>query len=194
MDGLQTAVSDGTAAANRPIAAMLAEFACGLDDRAVPDRVMERARLHILDCIGIALASTGYDFGRKTLDSMRGLAGDGPSPVIGTDVRLPMRDAALVNGVLVHGLDYDDTHSDGVVHASASAFVAALAQGFASGASGRDLLAAYLVGVEASSRIGQAAQGGFHVRGHHPTGLVGAFGAALTAALLSPFAGRLPPQ
>ena len=185
MDGLQTAISDGTAAANRPIAAMLAEFACGLDDRAVPDRVMERARLHILDCIGIALASTGYEFGQRTIDAMRGLAGEGPSPVIGTDIRLPMRDAALVNGTLVHGLDYDDTHSDGVVHASASALVAALAQGFASGASGRDLLVAYLVGVEASSRIGQAAQGGFHVRGHHPTGLVGAFGAALTAARLA---------
>ena len=72
MDGLRTAVSDGTAATNRPIAAMLAEFACGLDARDVPDRVIERARLHVLDCIGIALASTGYDFGRKTLDSMRG--------------------------------------------------------------------------------------------------------------------------
>ena len=133
MDGLQTAVSEGTAAANRPIAAMLAEFACGLDDRAVPDRVMERARLHILDCIGIALASTGYEFGRRTIDAMRGLAGEGPSPVIGTDIRLPMRDAALVNGTLIHGLDYDDTHSDGVVHASVSALSAALAQGFASG-------------------------------------------------------------
>ena len=185
MDGLRTAVSDGTAATNRPIAAMLAEFACGLDARDVPDRVIERARLHVLDCIGIALASTGYDFGRKTLDSMRGLAGEGPSPVIGTNVRLPMRDAALVNGVLVHGLDYDDTHSDGVVHASASALCAGLAQGFAAGVSGRELLAAYLVGVESSSRIGQAAQGGFHVRGHHPTGLVGAFGAALTASRLA---------
>ena len=185
MDGLHRAAADAAAGANRPIAAMLAEFACGLDDRAVPDRVMERTRLHILDCIGIALASTGYEFGRRTIDAVQGLAGEGPSPVIGTGIRLPMRDAALVNGTLVHGLDYDDTHSDGVVHASASAFVAALAQGLASGAAGRDLLAAYLVGVEASSRIGQAAQGGFHVRGHHPTGLVGAFGAALAASRLA---------
>ena len=36
MDGLQTAVSGETAAANRPIAEMLAEFACGLHDREVP--------------------------------------------------------------------------------------------------------------------------------------------------------------
>jgi len=188
MDGLQTVSAEagaGAAQTNRPIAAVLAAFACGLDAASVPDRVMARARLHVLDCIGIALASTGYDFGRRTLDAVRGIAGAGPSPVIGMDVRLPLRDAALVNGVLIHGLDFDDTHSDGVVHASAPALCAALAQGLAAGVSGRELLAAYLVGVEASSRIGQAAQGGFHVRGHHPTGLVGAFGAALTAARLS---------
>jgi len=52
-------------------------------------------------------------------------------------------------------------------------------------ASGREALAAYLVGVEASSRIGQAAKNGFHLRGFHPTGVVGAFGATLATGRLS---------
>ncbi len=187
MDGNGAMLQDEAAGAeghNRPIAASLAAFACGPEAGAAPAAVLERAKLHVLDCIGIALASTSFEFGRRTLASVRDLAGEGPSPVIGGPVRLPLRDAALVNGVLIHGLDFDDTHSDGVVHASAPALAAGLAQGLATGASGRELLAAYLVGVEATARLGQAAQGGFHVRGHHPTGLVGAFGATLTAARL----------
>ena len=169
----------------RPIAERLAAFALDLSFGEVPDRIAERAKLHILDCIGIALASTTYDFGQRTLNGVRSLAGEGPSPVIGMAARLPLRDAVLVNGTLIHGLDYDDTHSDGVVHASASAFATALGQGLAYGASGPEMLLAYLVAVEATSRIGRAAQGGFHVRGHHPTGLVGAFGATLAAARLA---------
>ena len=40
--------------------------------------------------------------------------------VIGFPARLPLRDAVLVNAVLVHGLDYDDTHVPGIIHATSS--------------------------------------------------------------------------
>src|SRR3546814_543713 len=52
------------------------------------------------------------------------------------------------------------------------------------GASGAEALSAYLVAVETSSRIGMAVKGGFHRKGHHPTGLVGAFGCTLAAGYL----------
>jgi 2-methylcitrate dehydratase PrpD len=74
----------------------------------------------MLDAVGIALASTGFDFTHRTLTAMRGLAGKGDTPVIGFSGLLPMRDAALVNGVLIHGLDFDDTHTGGVVASAAN--------------------------------------------------------------------------
>ena len=172
-------------ASDATISNRLAQFATGLRYEDIPAAVIERAKLHVLDCIGIGLASSGFDFGQRTINALVGLAGDGPYPVLGTPLGLPLRDALLANGTLIHGLDFDDTHSGGVIHASASAVPVMLGIGQRERASGREALAAYLVGVETSSRIGQAAKNGFHLRGFHPTGLVGAFGATLAAGRLS---------
>ncbi len=168
-----------------PIAQTLAEFTADFDLSQAPGAVVERAKLHVLDCFGIALASTTFDFAQRAANAVRSLGGEGDYPVIGYDMALPVRDQALLNGTLIHGLDFDDTHTGGVIHASASALAAALAQGLRFDATGADLLAAYLIGVETSARIGQAAKGGFHKRGYHPTGLVGIFGATLTAGKLA---------
>jgi 2-methylcitrate dehydratase PrpD len=162
----------------------LARFARDLDLRAVPTEVVARAKLNILDCFGVGLAASTFDFGAVTLAGTHALAGDGDSPVIASAVRLPLRDAVLVNGTLIHGLDYDDTHADSVVHCSASALPVAFAVGLKHGASGAEMLTAYLAAVEADARIGMGANGGFHKQGYHPTGLVGAFGATLAAGRL----------
>ena len=154
-----------------------------LDD--VPEAVVERAKLHILDAVGIGLAASRYDFSHKTLTAIQGLAGDGPYPVIGMPARLPLRDAAQMNGFLIHGLDYDDTHVGGVIHATTSAVPTVMAAGQRHGASGRAMLEAYLVAIEGAARIAAAAQGGFHRLGFHPTGMVGVFGAALAAGRLA---------
>ena len=86
----------------------------------------ERAKHLILDATGIALASGRYDFAHKAATAISGLGGEGPVPVIGLPLRLPARDAALLNGILVHGLDFDDTHTGGVIHATASLWPATL--------------------------------------------------------------------
>jgi 2-methylcitrate dehydratase PrpD len=167
------------------IARSIARFSIDTDFDAIPSEVIERAKLFLLDSVGIALASTTYDFAQIAESSARELAGGaGSSTVIGRSVGLPLRDALLLNGVLVHGLDFDDTHPEGVVHASASAVPTALAVGESLRSSGRDLLAAYVIGLEVTSRLGIAAQGGFHAVGFHPTGLLGAFGSAVIAAKL----------
>ncbi len=90
-----------------------------------------------------------------------------------------------MNGILVHGLDYDDTHLPGVVHASASALPLALAVAEQRHLAGSDLVLGYLIALEVSARIGTAANSGFHAQGFHPTGLVGAFGCATAAARLT---------
>ncbi len=189
--GTATTMTDGkTSAADATISQQLALFADGLSLADVPAAVVERAKLHILDCLGIALASTTFEFAQRAANAISGLAGAGEYPAIGLPMSLPLRDQVMLNGTLIHGLDFDDTHTAGVIHASASALTTAFGQSLRMQASGADLLTAYLVGVETAARIGSAAKGGFHMRGHHPTGLVGAFGATLVAGKLA----GLPPR
>ena len=164
-----------------PISNTLANFTRDLSWQDIPAAVIERAKLHILDALGIALAASNYDYSYKTLTAMSGLAGEGPYPVIGMPTRLPLRDAAQMNGFLIHALDFDDTHVPGVLHATCTALPTLLGTGQRHGISGREMLIAYLAAIETDARIGMAATGGFHRKGFHPTGVVGAYGAALAA-------------
>ena len=95
-----------------------------------------------------------------------------------------MRDAVMANGVLVHGLDYDDTHLTGVVHATASCFPAALGAAWAGRRSGADMLTAYIAGMEVAARLGTVARGELNQIGFHPTGVIAAFACALVAGKL----------
>lgn len=169
------------------IAQQFAAFAAGLRFEDVPEHVREQAKLLMLDCIGIALASGTYDFAKRSEAAVRRLAGDGTGDVtvIGRSYTLPLRDAALINGILVHGLDFDDTHPGGVIHASASAFPTAFTVAEQRGRSGAEMILAYVVGMEVATRIALTANGGFHANGFHPTGVVGAFGSTMVASKLN---------
>ena len=163
----------------------LADFAANTRYDALPAEVVDYALLCIADSIGIAFASQGFSFAESGVATMRAIGAPGDCSVIGGKQSLSARDAAFLNGLLVHGLDYDDTHSESIIHCSASALPMVLAQGYHSGVSGREALAAYAIAVEASARLGQVADGMFQKKGFHPTGLVSIFGCALGSARLA---------
>jgi 2-methylcitrate dehydratase PrpD len=167
----------------RTLAQELSSFALSLSYDQIPAAVRDRAKHLILDSVGIALASTTYPFAAVSLAALEEL-GSGKSPVIGIGRRLALRDAVLMNGILVHGLDFDDTHSRGVIHGTSSSFPCALALADRDGKDGKALLEAYVAAMEVATRLGAVAKGGFHQVGFHPTGLIGAFGCTLAAARL----------
>ena len=138
----------------------------------------------MLDALGIALASSGFDFAGPTLDGARKMGSGDAAHAIGSGAALPPAGAALVNGTLIHGLDFDDTHIGAIYHATAPALAAALAAGEAAGADGAAFLTGLIVGQEIGCRLARAAEGGFHDRGFHPTALCGAFAATYTAGRL----------
>jgi 2-methylcitrate dehydratase PrpD len=169
--------------APRTLSEELAAFALALSYEQIPAAVRERAKHLMLDSVGIALASTRYPFASVSFKAMQEL-GSGTSPVIGIGRRLALRDAVLMNGILVHGLDFDDTHSRGVIHGTASSLPCTLALADRDEKDGKALLVAYVAAMEVATRLGAVAKGGFHQVGFHPTGLIGAFGCTLAAARL----------
>jgi len=162
----------------------LAGFAAELRWDAIPAEVRTRAKHLMLDAIGCGLAARRFDFAAVSLRAVAELGGQGPRSVVGHALRLPLRDAVLANGILMHGLDYDDTHSEGIVHLTVGVLPAVLGLSAELDRAGRDLLVAYIAGVEAGSRLGSVAKGGFHQVGFHPTGVIGAFASALAAGKL----------
>ena len=127
MNDVSTSQASGTTEAT--LSQALAQFVEEFDLDRVPTDVIARAKLNILDALGIGFASVGFDFAKRLASAMREIGGDGAYPIIGMDLRLTQRDSAHLNGTLIHGLDYDDTHSGAVVHTSASAVPTMLAVG-----------------------------------------------------------------
>ena len=175
---------DPAVMATTSISEQLAAFAAQFDRQPVPEAVRERARYLMLDSLGIAFASRAYDFAEKAMAGIREMNEGGQSMVIGTTEKLDTRNAILMNGILIHGLDFDDTHAKGVIHATASVLPTVLAVGAKYDRSGEALVTAYILGVEIATRLGSVAKGGFHQVGFHPTGLIGTFGCTMAAGYL----------
>ena len=161
------------------LTAAVARFASSTRYDDLPADVVRLSRNAVLDCLAAAFAGCVAE-GSVLL--RRHLAQFGfPRPnasVIGTGMRLPAQFAALANGNSMHSDDYDDTHNPSRIHPSASVAAALFAAAEAADASGRDVLTAFNVGVEASCKISIATAGAHYGRGFHSSGTVSPYGAA----------------
>jgi 2-methylcitrate dehydratase PrpD len=162
-------------------AGALAAFAHGLTSARIPAAVRDSVALRVLDTLGCALAAADADWADAVLAPVSAWGQGGRSTVAGRVERLAAPMAALANGTLAHGLDFDDTHAPSITHASAVVLPAALALGEERGLPGQEIIAAAVAGYETITRLGMAAPGAFHARGWHATPACGAFAAALAA-------------
>jgi 2-methylcitrate dehydratase PrpD len=162
----------------------LATFAAGLSPARVPPDVARQATRLLLDTAGVALAAVPEAFAASVQAVAKSLGGPPESSLWGAREQVGMAAAVLANGTLAHGLDYDDTLEGAIVHTGSCCATAALAAGEARHASGPEVLAAIVAGVEVMAAVGRACPGAFHRRGFHPTALCGGFGAAAAAGRL----------
>jgi 2-methylcitrate dehydratase PrpD len=161
-----------------------ASFSSALTLEVIPEDVIEAAKLHMLDTLGCGLAAHGVDAAPAAREAMTETGVSGPATAIGVSGGLPAAEAALVNGVTCHALDYDDTHTGAIAHVSVVIVPAALAVAQSEGARGADLLVAAVAGNEIVARLGMAVGSAFHARGFHPTSVCGVFGATAAAGRL----------
>lgn len=166
------------------VARRLARFVCDLRLETIPPAVTDRAALLALDTLGSVLASSTMDFGRAALAVAVRLGGPPESTLVGTAGKVGEASAVLAGGTLAHGLDFDDTREDAIVHTGAVTVPTALAAGEAVGADGRAVVEAIVAGVEVMCRVGLAVPGRFHARHFHPTAVTGTYGAVAVAGKL----------
>lgn len=156
----------------------------GLARAGLPEAVAKAARLHLLDAIGVGLAASASSAGKALVAFARDLP-EGITSVFGRTQGASAADAALVNGGLIHSLEFDDTHMASIVHGSAVLASTVLAMAEQHAVSGERLLSAYARGWDLLVRLGLAAPGEFQARGFQVTSTAGALVAALVAAELS---------
>lgn len=166
----------------RSLSRELVERAHSLHGR-LPDDVSEAARLHLLDALGVGVAGSVRG-PLRDLPAVAGAHAGGRSTVLGAAATTTAPVAALINGSLIHSLEYDDTHVASIVHGSSTVAAAALAVAEEVTAGGNELLSAFALGWEALVRLGLASPGTLQARGFQTTSALGPFAAALVSGLL----------
>ena len=143
----------------------------------IPAEVRHEAARALVNWIGCAVGSSRHATVEYALAAVAPFAGTTQTGILGRSERLDILHAALINGISSHVLDFDDTHAR-AVHPSAPVLPAILALAEWKQMSGKDLVHAFVLGVEAEIRIGLSVFPEHYEHGWHITGTAGVFGAA----------------
>ena len=161
----------------------VARFVVESSFETMPAEAVDAAKKAMLDCLGVTLAGAATSEGGIMAAFVRDVGGNPTSTVIAAGMRTSPPWAALANGTMGHAEDFDDSAYPMLGHPSVPVLPAVLALGEPRGASGKDVITAYLVGFETESKLGRALiPSGHYQRGWHATGTLGTMGAAAASA------------
>jgi aconitate decarboxylase len=155
-----------------------------LGGQGFPAPVLAAARRLFLDGLGVAVAGCREEAVLLLAEHYRGYEARGEATALGLGFRTAAPWAAALNGAAMHVLDFEPMWSP-ATHALSTTLPAVLALAEVRGASGRDILAALIKGVEAQSWLRHAGHASdLPGETFHPPGVVGPIGSAIAAGSL----------
>jgi len=167
-----------------PITSILARFVASHPSRGWDDEVERQAHRTFLNWLGCAIGACGHPAVRAALSAVRTLEPAPQAQVLGRADRVDIASAALLNGISSHTFDFDDTHLKTIIHPAGPVASAVLALAERTGASGRQVVDALVLGIDVSCRVGNMIYPDHYDRGWHITGSTGTLGAAAGCARL----------
>jgi len=161
----------------------ISEFVKNLSFDSIEKRTIEIAKKVILDTIGVSIAGSNTTTSAIIANFVHSFEGKAESFVIGKhSIKTSCLDAALVNGVAAHVLDYDDIYPEMSGHPSAPLVSAIISLGERERISGRKFLEAYIAGFEVESKLAAIIFPEHDKKGWHSTSTTGVMGAAVASA------------
>ena len=168
-----------------PLTNELSSYIAGALNARVPDAVIERTKLHIVDTFAAMISGSRLLPGRQAIRYVQALGGTAEAGVMGTQIVTSSGNAALANGMFGHADETDDTHPPSLTHPGTSVVPAALAIGEARRLSGAQVLRAIVLGYDICARLLLSVRPMQFLRSGHHAGAFGQlFGAAATASAL----------
>jgi 2-methylcitrate dehydratase PrpD len=161
----------------------IADFIYHSSSIKIPEEVLNYGRLCLADWMSVSIGALTEDAARVVYDTTKENHQRGKSNLLLGGVADALT-AALCNGTLAHCLDFDDTHIKSNTHTSAPLWAATLALGQEIDSTQEDILRAFIIGFEVSTRVGYGVGEIITEKGWHCTGIFGAIGSAAAACVL----------
>src|ERR1043166_129292 len=169
----------------------LASFVHKTSYRDIASEVMREPFSFILDGLGVIVAGSTEKGSRIVQEYVRRMGGVAEATIVGARCAAPAAKAALVNGVAGHAMDYDDTQLSTsresvyglLTHPTTPVLAAVLAAGERENISGKEMLLAYILGVEVECRVADAIAPRHYQSGFPSTATIGGLGAAMESPI-----------
>jgi len=162
----------------------IAGFIVETEATDIPSNVYEHSKVAFLDWLGCAIAGANNPLVDKLIRYADVMGGNGQATVIGHNLKKTATQAAIINGAASHVLDYDDTTTVDIRHASVGTFPAFLALAEWKEKSGTDLLTAYVIAFKVAALIGACVGMKQYNAGWHTTSTIGHLASAAGCARL----------
>ncbi|WP_256846997.1 MmgE/PrpD family protein [Paenibacillus sp. Pae108] len=165
----------------------VSRFCSSIGYEDLPAEVVKNAKKAIIDTHGVIF--TGYEepVTKILVEWVKQQSAAPKSTVLGYGFKTSESLAALLNGTMGHAIDFDDVHAGLRGHPSLPVYAAVLAVCEAENKIGRELIAAFAVGVEVMTKLGNYFNPSHNIRGWHPSATLGVIGAAAAAGKLYGF-------
>ena len=162
----------------------LARYIVSAKPGDLPVPVRKEAGRTLLNWVGCTLGGSRHETVDIAIAAMSAFSGSAQASILGRKERFDILNAALINGISSHVLDYDDTHSRNIIHPAGPVISAILALSEHRPVSGPDFVNALVLGIDAECRIGNSVYPKHYDVGWHITGTAGVFGAAAASGKL----------
>ena len=136
-----------------PVTGRLSTYMSEAANRDLPDEVVEKTKHHILDTLAAIISGADLPPGRVALQFARAHTGENTATVVGSGILTGAIEAALVNGMLAHSDETDDSHAPSHSHPGCAVVPAALAAGEQFGIPGKHFLRAVTLGYDVGPRV-----------------------------------------
>jgi 2-methylcitrate dehydratase PrpD len=170
--------------AAKDVTRTLARYIVSAKPGDLPASVRKEAARTLLNWVGCTLGGSRHETVGIAISAMAPFSGPAQASILGRKERLDILNAALINGISSHVLDYDDTHSRNIIHPAGPVISAILALSEHHPVSGNEFVNALVLGVDAECRIGNSVYPKHYDVGWHITGTAGVFGAAAASGKL----------
>jgi len=162
----------------------LARYIVNARSEDVPKDVKREAVRSIVNWLGCTVGSCRHEAVDNALAAITPFSGPAQASVLGREEKVDILHASLLNGISSHVFDFDDTHLKTIIHPGGPVASALFALAEYMPVSGAELLHAFILGVEAECRIGNAVCPEHYEAGWHITGTAGVFGSAAASGRL----------
>ena len=167
-----------------PITRILARFVASHASRGWSEQIEHEAHRTFLNWLGCAIGAADHPAVVAAVDACAELGTTPQASLLGRSERVDIGAAALINGIASHTFDFDDTHLKTVIHPAGPVASAVLALAEKTGASGRQVIDALVLGIDVECRLGNMMYPQHYDRGWHITGSTGTLGTAAGCARL----------